>query len=111
MKHRTDAEILRRVARLVLVRALDAGEFLAAVERAGEMFDRDPPEVVRKLAATVRFRHADACPIELAELLEAEAGRVESEANPAAGSSGVAPKDLRPRKHRRGKNRVSSCPF
>jgi hypothetical protein len=34
----TDARSLRRVDRLVLVRALDAPEFLAVVERTGEMF-------------------------------------------------------------------------
>jgi hypothetical protein len=33
---------------------------------------------VRRCAATVRFRNAGACPTELAELSEAEAGKLEA---------------------------------
>lgn len=70
--------ILRDLAALVRRRKLDGRTFPAAVESTSATFGREPPEVVRKLAAVVRFRHADACPIELAELIEAEAGRLEA---------------------------------
>lgn len=47
------------------------------------LFDREPPEVVRNLAAVVGFRRAGLCPIGLTELIEAEAARME-----AAGEKG-----------------------
>lgn len=81
--NRTDAETLRRLAHLVRLRSLDSREFLAATERTSDVFDRDVPDCVRRLAALIRFRHADLDELALADVIDGEAARLEREASAA----------------------------
>ena len=70
---KTPSAILRAVAALVIRRGLDGRTFPLAVERTQRRYGADAPNPVRKLAALVRFRHADATPTEVAALLVEEA--------------------------------------
>ena len=74
---KSPAEALRAVAALVIRRGLDGRTFPLAVERTQARYGADAPDPVRKLAALVRFRHAEATPAEVAAPLTEEAEALE----------------------------------
>ncbi len=80
---KTDADILRDVARLVMTRGLDGRTFPAAVDATRDRHRRDAPEPVRRLAALIRWRRPEATPADVAAMLTAEAELAEAAASPA----------------------------
>ncbi len=70
---KTDAEVLRDVAALVLRRRLDGRTFPAAVYGTADRHRRDAPEVVRQVAALVRWRGANLSPEGVAAVLRGKA--------------------------------------
>ena len=79
---KTPSAILRAVAALVIRRGLDERTFPLAVERTQRGYGADAPDPVRRLAALVRFRHAEATPAEVAAMLTEEAELLEGVAAP-----------------------------